>query len=107
MQPIGAGRYGKGFTGVASAFVTVSGGNVSHSTYIMAAESHSLSWIQFHLQLVFFKMDVASEFVVVSSLYNLPENEINSMLKVLFKRGPISLLLLVEHIYPAFLNTLA
>lgn len=52
-------------------------------------------------------MDVASEFVVVSSLYNLPENEINSMLKVLFKRGPISLLLLVEHIYPAFLNTLA
>lgn len=74
MQTVEAGRY---CTGAARAFAAVAGGNISHSTYIMAAESLSLSLIQFYLQLVFFRMDVTSEFVIVSSLYNLPENEIN------------------------------
>lgn len=72
VQPVEADRYGKRLMGVARTFVTVAGDNMSHSTNIKAAESHSLGWIQFHLLLVFYKADVASKLVIVSSLYSLP-----------------------------------
>lgn len=73
MQTLEGGKYGKGFTGAASAFVAVAGGNTSHSTYV-TAELQLPSLIKFHLQLVFLRADVTSEFVIVNSLYNLPEN---------------------------------
>lgn len=55
VQPVEAD---KKLSKVASTFITAAGDNMSQRTYIMAAESHSLGWIQLNLLLVFYMVNI-------------------------------------------------